>query len=311
MFDTGINRQAVYKSAAFCILTALVLAGCARRKEATVGTPGNPLVVLLSAPYIPSDSRKSLDFIERYLSTNTAMSVEVRTAEDSVDAIEQFGAKKADAGILTLDEYLVAREEHAVHADLQVLRGKGASKYEGVILVRAEDKIKDVSGLAGKKISFSNPYSVSGFLLPSIYLKKAGVQILPGFAASHDVSIQKLIQGEVDAAATYYNMALRNPKLRILAKTGTVPNEPVIARNGLLPAKRKAIMAAFETLGNTPEGRDALSHIADITGFVPVKEESYRQTHELILSAGKSVYDLLPEGWHIQRLNQPYFPADR
>ena len=309
MFKNNINRRAVYKSAAVCILAALALTGCARRKEATIGTPDNPLVVLLSAPYIPSDSRKPLAFIEWYLSANTGMSVEVRVASDSVDAIEQFGDKRADAGILTLDEYLVAREEHDVRAALQVLRGRDVSEYDGVILVRADEQIKDISGLAGKKISFSNPYSVSGFLLPSIYLKKAGVKILPELAASHDAAVQKLIRGEADAAATYYNMSLRNPKLRILAKTGTVPNEPVVVRRGLPAAKRKVLMAAFETLGNTPDGREALSHIADITGFGPVREDVYRQMHELIRSSGKSVFDLLPDGWHIHRLNQPYFPG--
>ena len=30
--------------------------------------------------------------------------------------------------------------------------------------------------------------------------------------------------------------------------------------------------------------------------------------HELLLTEGKTVYDLVPGGWDIYRLNQPYLP---
>jgi hypothetical protein len=60
------------------------------------------------------------------------------------------------------------------------------------------------------------------------------------------------------------------------------------------------------SLSSTPEGRKALAAVADITGFRHVEEGVYRPLHDLLRSEGKAVYDLVPDGWEIQKLNQPY-----
>ena len=94
--------------------------------------------------------------------------------------------------------------------------------------------------------------------------------------------------------------------LKVLAVTGRVPNEPVIFRRGLDEKKRQAIEAAFISLAAKPECRKALGALADITGFKPADPSVYRPLHELLRSEGKAVYDLVPQGWEIHRLNQPY-----
>jgi len=104
-------------------------------------------------------------------------------------------------------------------------------------------------------------------------------------------------------------LASRHPGLKILAVTGKVPNEPLVTRGGLARKKRDAVVAAFLTLGDTREGKKALGAVADITGFQPVSAGAYRQLHELIRSTGNSIYDLVPEGWEIRKLNQPYMQS--
>ncbi|HAT71710.1 MAG TPA: hypothetical protein DCS63_02710 [Elusimicrobia bacterium] len=293
--------------AAGCVAAAL-LAGCGRRDEATVGTPENPLVVVLSPAHAPSASSGALALLEKHLEAATGMSIEMKVALSPADTIKKFDSDLADAGLVTLEEYLVAREEYGVRPVLQVLRGNKLSVYDGVILTKAVGGAKSVAGLAGKKVGFTGPYSVSGFTLPSIYLKKAGVEVNPDFSPSHDGNLQKLIRGEVYAAATYARQAARQPGLKILAVTGKVPNEPLIVRRDLSPEKRAALASAFVRLADTREGRAALAALADITGFRPADEDVYRPVHDLIRSEGKTVYDLVPDGWYIYRLNQPYYP---
>ncbi len=294
--------------AAVSVVSALVLAGCANRKEATVGTPGNPLVVALSPEHAPAGTREPLVFLKNYLSARTGMTVELKTAASSLDIIDMLGSDKADVAFMTTEEYLVAREQYRVQAALQVNRRGAETKYDGVILVKAAGGPKDAAGLAGKKFAFSDPYSISGYFLPSVFLKKAGVKVTPVFAGSHKAALAALLDGSADAAATYADAAKGRPELRVLAVTGTVPNEPVVVRRSLLPEKRQAIEAALAALPGTPEGRKALSAVADITGFSPVSEAPYRALQETILAAGKSVYDLLPEGWQMRQLNEPYMP---
>jgi len=288
------------------LLPALLLAGCSRRDEASLGTPGNPLVVALSPAHAPA-SADALAFIKKHLEAASGLSVELTAAKSQSDAILAFGAGRTDAGLVTLEEYLVAREEYGVRAGLQALRGAGLSEYEGVLLTRSGGPLK-VADLSGKKVGFVGPYSVSGFTLPALFLEKAGVKAEPVFCSSHEEALKKLLGGEIAAAATYARQAARAPGLKVLAVTGEVPNEPVVFRKELSKEKAEAVKAAFISLSSTPEGRKALAAVADITGFKPVNEDVYRPLHELLLTGGKAVYDLVPDGWNIYRLSQPYMP---
>ncbi len=287
---------------------ALLLAGCSGRKETTVGTPGNPLVVVFSPEHVPQGTDEPLLFIANYLSGRTGLSVEAKTSVSSMQAINMLGEGKADMAFLTTEEYLVAREEYAVNAALQVLRRGKESEYEGVILTRASGGPKNTAALAGAKFAFADPYSISGFFLPSVFLKKAGIKVEPVFAGGHEAAVKALLDGRAAAAATYAAAVSKRPELRVLAVTGTAPNGPVAARRGLLPEKLKAVEAALIALPDTPEGKMAIGAVADITGFRPVPQDVYRAEHERIRSAGKSVYDLLPDGWQIRQLNEPYMP---
>lgn len=288
------------------LLPALLLAGCARRDEATVGTPANPLVVQLSPAYVPAAAGAE-ETIKKLLEKVSGLTIEFRTARTQGEAIRAFDSGRADAGLMTLEEYLVAREEYGVHPELQVLRGKGGAEYDGVLLTRAKGGAASVAALAGGRVGFVGPYSVSGFVLPAIYLEKAGIKVQPDFSTGHEENVAKLLKGEVEAAATYGRQASR-PGLKVLAVTGKVPNEPLVTRRGLLPEKRQALAEAFLALNSSAEGRKALASMADITGFRPADAAVYRPLHELLLAQGRPVYDLVPNGWEIYRLNQPYMP---
>ncbi|MBI5244344.1 MAG: PhnD/SsuA/transferrin family substrate-binding protein [Elusimicrobia bacterium] len=292
--------------AAALLPLAAALAGCFGRRESEVGAPKDPLVILFSPSHAPAGSQEPLRFIERGLSSRTGMAVVVKVASSPVDAIDQFGRRAADAGILTLDEFLLAREEYEVREGLQILRGNGETSYDGVILVRAMNAPKDLQALNGLTVAFVDPYSVSGFLLSAQRLREAGVQVEPVFAGSHDKALQALLKGEVAAAATYGDVLAGRLDAAVLARTGTAPNEPLIFRRGLLPAKRDAVASAFKDLAGTAEGKKALKAVANITGFGPVQEDAYRPIHDLIQAAEKTVYDIVPGGEDIRRLNQPY-----
>ena len=290
-----------------CLLPALLTAGCSRRDEATVGTPANPLVIVLSPAHLPSEAG-ALEAMRKRLSEVSGLAIELKAEATPAEAISAFDSGKADAGLLTLEEYLVAREEYGVRPALQALRGKDLSEYEGVLLTRAKDGASSVPALAGRKVAFVGPYSVSGFTLPTLFLEKAGVKVEPDFAAGHDEALKKLLGGEALAAATYARQAQKAPGLKVLAVTGTVPNEPLVFRRGLRGEKLEAVKAAFLSLASTPEGRKALGSVADITGFRPVDSKVYKPLHDLLLANGRAVYDLVPQGWDIYRLNQPYMP---
>ncbi|HBE89405.1 MAG TPA: hypothetical protein DDW67_09745 [Elusimicrobia bacterium] len=303
-----MNTKAMNVGFAAGLTAILFMSGCAgKRDEATVGTPANPLVVVLSPAYSPASVPGAEETIKKHLESASGLTVQVRVAPTQTEAINAFAAGKTDAALLRLEEYLVARQEHGVSPGLQALREGGASDYEAVLLAR-QDKKTSLDGLTGGKIGFVGPYSISGFTLPSIYLKKAGEKFTPVFSGGHDENVERLLKGEFDAAATYARYASKRKGLKVLAVTGRIPNEPLVVRRGLDAAKREKLLAAFVSLSSKPEGRKALGAMADITGFRPVDASVYKPIHDIIRKEGKSVYDLVPDGWNIHRLNQPYFP---
>jgi phosphonate transport system substrate-binding protein len=299
------NKIQSMRNALILIALSAGLSACVGRSESAIGTPQSPLVIVLSPAHAPAAASPLRAISERIFS-DSGLVVEMRVAASPVDAIEQLGTRKADAGILSLDEFLLAHEEYAVAPGLQALRGQGETRFDGVILVAAKSAAKKVADLDGGKFGFVDPYSVSGFLLPAQYLQKEGVKVEPLFLGSHGKALDALLKGEVSAIATYGNQAAGRKDLRILARTGTVPNEPLVFRKGLRPGKREALAKALKDLTGSPEGKKALLSVADITGFGPVDDEAYRSTHDILEAAGKSVYDIVPDGAEVRRLNQPY-----
>jgi phosphate/phosphite/phosphonate ABC transporter binding protein len=324
----GRSSSAVgWRNLAALLLIAAGLGACVGRDEPSIGTAGNPLVVLLSPAHAPAKvtNRCSLAFdapaaasvnnpwdfpplrmLQRGLSSRSGLDVYVCVADSPVDAIERLGTRKADAGILTLDEFLLAREEYGVEEGLQVLRGNGAPQYESVILVKAQSLAQKAADLDGEEFGFVDPYSVSGFLLPAQFLRKEGVKVEPRFLGSHDKALEALEKGEVAAIATFGGQGAGKKNLRVLAVAGVVPNEPFVFRKGLQPEKRRALEAALRAVASDPEAQQALLALAGISGFGPVDEKAYRSVHDLLKAAGSSVYDIVPDGSEIKHLNQPY-----
>lgn len=304
VFGAGARRTAAAAVLVGCLSLVFLASGCSR-KESSVGTACNPLIVLLSPAHAPSSEAARL-FVEKHLSSKSGMKVKVQVAKDPADAIKRFITGMADVGILTNDEYLIARQEGGALADLQVLRRDSRNEYRAALLVRDDSGIAAFPGLAGKKVAFSDQYSFSGFILPSIMLNRAGIKVEPVFTGGHAASAKALLDKSVAAAATYEGMASVHPELMVLEVTGTVPNEPVVSRPELAPGKRQAILTAFLSLTDTAEGKQALAAIADITGFRTASDDIYRSIHELVRGQDKSIYDMVPEGWLIQRIDQPY-----
>jgi ABC-type phosphate/phosphonate transport system substrate-binding protein len=313
------------KRLAILLPLAAALAACLGRSESSVGTAAEPLVVLFSPAHIPEGwvanpaiplvtAAAGAPFdpkavIEQKLSAASSLNIVLAAASTPLDAIERFGVRKADAGLLTVDEFLLAHQEYETAPGLQVLRGKGETSYDCVILVKAKSAARKPMDLDGGKFGYVDPYSVSGFLLPARFLDREGVKVEPVFLGSHGKALAALDKGEVAAIATYKGRLERRKDLRVLAVTGTAPNEPFVFRKGLLPEKRAALAKALRELTASAEGRRALRAVADITGFGPVEEGAYQAMHELLREAQKSVYDIVPDGAEVRRLNQPYIDA--
>lgn len=278
------------------------------RNKETAGQPGNPFVFLVAPNYRASPGR--LDSLVSILKAESGMSVEIRVAESDDAAVRTGGTDKVDAWLLPLFGYLFSHQEYKAEAGLQVLRGDGARAYRGVILVTADSGIAALRDLNGRRIAYVDPYSTSGFLYPASLLREAGIEPHIEFLGSHEAVLSALRSGRVDAAATYADAANGDKTLSALATTAEIPNEPVFFRGDLNAPLRRRFEDALLRTAATPEGRRALSEMANIAGFTSVTDALYLDVDEVTRKAGKTTQDLVQRGWLIHNENQrPFDPT--
>lgn len=300
---SGASRRApllLTLGLALAFVCAIVFRYQARRQaEADRGSAATPIVFLLSQQHgaqLTGDDRQAL---ATFLKNESGLVVDVRVAPSSFDGIAGF-ADTADVGILGLFEYLLARAEYAVDAQLQVLRENGVATYTGEILVPSQSPVKEVKELQGKRFAYVDAFSTSGFVFPAKLLADADVHVTPEFAGSPGEVLARLKDGRVDAGAVYAGANSDTVALRVVATTEGIPNEPVFFRRALAPEKREKLRGALEKLGSTPEGRTILHRIASITGFRRIDDAHYEPVLATVRAAGKTIYEVVPEGTRVE-----------
>ena len=209
--------------------------------------------------------------------------------------IEAIGTGKIDIGLFGPFGMVLADQRHDVKFLVNTVR-YGASKYRGQFMVQADSGIDSVEELEGKSIAFTDPASTSGYLFPYVYLKKEiGIDpekdMQTTFAGGHDAAALAVYNGDVDAAVTFEDArtAIENEhpdvmdKLKVIGYTNYIPNDGLVARNGLSDEFTQQIEDVFLKIGDTDKEVEMLDAIFNASGFEKVTSEDYdvvRDTYE-------------------------------
>ncbi len=294
-------------SLAACLL---VLGGCKTRLEEEIGTADSPLVLVMSKSTTKGKAG-AVVAVREVLERETGLHIEVEIPPTSARAIQLFSGRRADAGLLGPFEYLLARRVYGVEAGLQLLR-EGPT-YEGTILVKADSDIQRLEDLAGRRIAYTDPYSMTGFVLPAAKLQQAKVDVDAIYAGSHDEALEMLEAGRVHATATYLRRAkgeLEQRGLRILERTGPVANEPLFFRKDLANDKRETLARGFQAAMEDTRFSAAMMELFGADGVAPIDDAAYDEMERIAGEAGKEVQSLVPGGWFVHHSAQePLIPT--
>ena len=209
--------------------------------------------------------------------------------------IEAIGTGKIDIGLFGPFAMVLADQRHDVNFLVNTVR-YGASKYRGQFMAQSDSGIESVEDLEGNTIAFTDPASTSGYLFPYVYLKnEVGLDpekdMTTTFAGGHDAAALALYNGDVDAAVTFEDargsIEEEHPdvmeKLKVIGYTNYIPNDGLIARNGLSAEFTQKIEEVFLSIGNTDQEVEMLDNIFNASGFEKVTSEDYdvvRETYE-------------------------------
>ena len=223
----------------------------------------------------------------QHLEKVLGMKVKVQVGIDYTAVIEALRNNHVDVAYLGPFSYVLA--DIATNGNVEPLvvgvrLKSGKSAYNSVIVARTDSGINDPKDF-GKKhtISFSDPASTSGFLVPSYRFAQLGIdpqkdfkQVI--FAGGHVASLMALNAGKVDGAGTNLPTLQKSidkgvidgKKIKIIWTSPDIPGSPLTVRKDLSWEIKYKLLKAFMGI---PEGVD--SYEGKMSGYEPAWDSAY------------------------------------
>lgn len=282
-------------------VAGVVLAG------ATLGRaqPQKALHLALTPSQKPTDLLAAGEEFGALLGKLIGVPVRVTVASDYAAVVEALRNRTADLAFVHPAGYVLAnREAKAMIIAKDVWHGK--TSFTARVYVRKDSGLKTLEELRGKTLAFVDPSSTSGYVYPMVMLVQRGLvqnrdpktffkDVV--FAGSHDAALLALLNGHVDAAASFdqaREQYLKDPaereRLTWVAETEPIPEAGIAGREGLDPAIVAKVRAALLQMRG-PQYEPLLKKMYDIDGFEPAEDREYGPV--------RAAMDLL--GWRPKR----------
>ncbi len=257
---------------------------------------GKPLHLVLTPSQKPTDLLTVGEEFGRVLGGLLGVPVRVTVASDYAAVIEAMRNRTADLAFVHPAGYVLAsREAKAIIVAKNVWHGK--TTFTARFYVRKDSGITKLEDLRGKSIAFVDPASSSGYVYPMVMLIQRGLVKNRDpktffretvFAGSHDASMRALLNGHVDAIASFdmaREMYLKDPaereRLVAVAESPPIPEAGIAARDGLDPATFARVRAALLQI-RAPAHGPLLKRLYDIDGFEPAEDREYDPVRQAV-----------------------------
>ena len=248
-----------------------------------------PLHLVLTPSQKPTDLLAVGEEFAQVLGKLVGVPVRVTVASDYAAVIEALRNRTADLAFVHPVGYVLAnREAKATIVARNLWHGK--SSFTSRIFVRAESGLRRLEDLRGKTIAFVDPASSSGYIYPMVLLIQRGLvqnrdpktffrEVV--FSGAHDASMRALLNGHVDAIASfdlareqYLADPVERERVTWVAETEHIPEAGIAARPGLDPATLARIRAALLQI-HGPAYAPLLKRLYEIDGFAPAEDREY------------------------------------
>src|SRR5438445_11012993 len=247
------------------------------------------LHLVLTPSQKPTDLLAAGEEFGRALGRLVGASVRVTVASDYAAVVEALRNRTADLAFVHPVGYVLAnREAKATIVARNLWHGK--SSFTSRLFVRRDSGLTRLEDLRGKTIAFVDPASSSGYIYPMVLLIQRGLvqKADPktffrevAFSGAHDASMRALLNGHVDAIASfdlareqYLADPVERERVTWVAETPAIPEAGIAARSGLDPATFARIRAALLQI-HGPAYAPLLKRLYEIDGFAPAEDREY------------------------------------
>lgn len=292
--------------AVLSLIALLSCAGCGRSSS-------SPKV--LRVGFVPAEDAQQViqnaQPIVAILEKQLGMEVQPFVATDYTGVVEALRGNKLDIAFLTPASYVLAKNEANVRVVLKSER-KGSPYYYAAIITRADSGIKTLEDLRGKTFAFGDPVSTSANVFPRKMFHERGIDPVRDFkqilySGGHDATVLAVLNGKVDAGATYANSPDNNDtawmrylknsedvkKIRAIAFSEPIPADNLVINGNLDERIAKKIEDTFIEMSRDPKGKQMLRDLYQIDGFVPATDKDYDSVRRAFTIAGIQLKEAL------------------
>lgn len=236
-----------------------------------------------------------------YYQKKTGLKLKTFIATDYTALIEALRSGQIDFAWLPPFSFIKAEEVAGAEVLLKAVR-KGKAVYYSAIITRADKKINTIEDLKGKNVAWVDPSSVSGHIFPKANLMKRK-NIDPDkffnkqvFSGAHDALVLAVLNGTVDAGATFCNDAdggdgawtqfLKGDdakKIKVLFVTDPITGDTMATSKKFRAAHKDIVEKTTNLLidmGKDEEGKKILKALYRIDAMVPAKSEEYQTVRD-------------------------------
>ncbi len=284
------------------LIAALTLSACGGGK---LGTEKNPIVWAV----VPSGETERVvtgfEEVAGMIYDETGLVIEPFVATEYAGVIEAMCSDppKAHMASLATFSYILANEKGCAEAALVAVR-YGSPVYNGQIFVRADSGIESLTDLEGKTFCRPDPLSTSGWIIPSITLKAAGIdpdtdlaQVVD--AGSHDASVAGVYNGDCDAGSSYVDARGTVEEdypdvmdvIKVIEVSADIPNDGVQFVSGFDEELKGQIVEALLSISETEEGKEALDIAYQWNELEEHDDSFYDPFRQVLDAAGVSPED--------------------
>ena len=285
--------------------TMVALSGCGG--QAGLGeSEDNPIIW----SFVPSGEMERVaagaQSVADLLHDETGLYFETNVATEYAGVIEAMCSDPPEAhmGSLATFAYVLANERCGVECELVAVR-YGSPTYNGQIIAGADTGINSLADLAGKTFCRPDPLSTSGWIIPDLTMRAAGINPDSDLtevvdAGSHDAVVAAVYNGDCDAGATYVdartNLEEDSPdvmeKVVVIELTEDIPNDGVQFIPNFDEELKTQIVDALLAIAATEEGQEALDTAYSWAGLEAHGDEFYDPFRQVLQASGMSIDEL-------------------
>lgn len=231
-----------------------------------------------------------------YFKAKTGMNVKTFIATDYTALIEALRSGRVDFAWLPPFSFVKGEKVANAQVLLKSVR-KGNPFYYAAIITRSDKGINKIDDLKGKTIAWVDPSSSAGHVFPKASVMNK-FKVDPDkffskqvFAGSHDALVLSVLNGTVDAGATFCNdlkgtdgawTQYLKPedqgKIKVVHVTDPIPGDTMTSSKKFIDNNKELVDMTVKTLvgmNDTEEGKKLLKTLYRIDAVTPAKSADY------------------------------------